>query len=135
MCFNSLADVAMSVYSKQINYSWAPRGLRGALFMTGSICPCGWRRKRPIPPCALFWFTNAMRMWYTLMGYSYSMPAVNAFLRPSTALPTTTTIWATNWWKWPGAATACTSPMMTLVRPLSFSTVRNTSILEMPRAM
>ena len=30
MCFNSLADVTMSVYSKQINYRWAPRGLRGA---------------------------------------------------------------------------------------------------------
>ena len=40
--------------------------------MTGSICPCGWRRKRPIPPCALFWLTNAMQMWYTLMGCSYS---------------------------------------------------------------
>ena len=52
----------MSVYSKQINYRWAPRGIRGALFMTGSICPCGWRRKRPIPPCALFWFTNAMQI-------------------------------------------------------------------------
>ena len=39
-------------------------------FITGSICPCGWQRKRPIPPCAFFWFTNAMQMWYTLMGYS-----------------------------------------------------------------
>ena len=52
----------MSVYSKQINYRWAPRGIRGALFMTGSICPCGWQRKQPIPPCASFWFTNAMQI-------------------------------------------------------------------------
>ena len=37
-------------------------------FITGSICPCGWRRKQPIPPCALFWFTNAMQMWYYFDG-------------------------------------------------------------------
>ena len=60
--------------------------------MTGSICPCGWRRKRPIPPCALFWFTNAMQMWYTLMGHSYSLPAASVFPRLWAAPPTTTTM-------------------------------------------
>ena len=27
-----------------------------------------------ISPCALFWFTNVLQMWYTLMSYSYSTP-------------------------------------------------------------
>ena len=27
-----------------------------------------------ISPCALFWFTNALQMWYTLMGCSYLTP-------------------------------------------------------------
>ena len=51
-----------------------------------------WRRKRPIPPCALFWFTNAMQMWYTLMGHSYSLPAASVFPRLWAAPPTTTTM-------------------------------------------
>ena len=27
-----------------------------------------------ISPCALFWFTNALQMWYTFMGCSYLAP-------------------------------------------------------------